>query len=128
FGALDFCACGHCRSVYSPAAYLVDLLQFLRRYSAQLQVVVPWWKFNIFTQQSIQWSFSQPSAHDVLLARRPDIASIELTCENTNTPVPYVDLVNEILEYAVANTELSPAVTFPDHIATEGTPEELAAQ
>ena len=29
FGSLDFCECEHCRSVLSPAAYLVDLLQFL---------------------------------------------------------------------------------------------------
>ena len=29
FGSLDFCECEHCRSVLSPAAYLVDLLRFL---------------------------------------------------------------------------------------------------
>jgi hypothetical protein len=29
FGRLDFCGCSDCRSVYSPAAYFVDLLQFL---------------------------------------------------------------------------------------------------
>ena len=29
FGSLDFCKCKHCRSVYSPAAYLVDILHFL---------------------------------------------------------------------------------------------------
>ena len=29
FGSMDFCACEHCRSILSPAAYLVDLLQFL---------------------------------------------------------------------------------------------------
>jgi hypothetical protein len=29
FGSLDFCECEHCRSVLSPAAYFVDLLQFL---------------------------------------------------------------------------------------------------
>ena len=31
FGAPDVCECEHCRSVYSPAAYLVDLLQFLKK-------------------------------------------------------------------------------------------------
>jgi hypothetical protein len=29
FGNIDYCACSHCKSVLSPAAYLVDLLQFL---------------------------------------------------------------------------------------------------
>ena len=29
FGSLDFCECEHCRSVLSPAAYLVDLLRFI---------------------------------------------------------------------------------------------------
>ena len=35
---------------------------------------------------------------DVLLERRPDLGDIELSCENTTTPLPYIDLVNEILE------------------------------
>ena len=34
--------------------------------------------------------------------RRWDIGEIELTCENTNTALPHIDLVNEILEQAVA--------------------------
>ena len=29
FGSMDFCACDHCRSILSPAAYLVDLLHFI---------------------------------------------------------------------------------------------------
>jgi hypothetical protein len=128
FGSLDLCACGHCRSVYSPAAYLVDLLQFLDRQSSKVPAPGPKAKFSIFTQAVLGLPFSYRSARDVLLERRPDIANLELSCENTNTPVPYVDLVNEILEYAVANTELSPDVAFPDHIATEGTATELAAQ
>ena len=39
----------------------------------------------------------------MLLERRPDIQHLPLTCENTNTPLPYIDLVNETLEYFVAN-------------------------
>jgi len=34
--------------------------------------------------------------------RRPDLVHLPLTCENTNTPLPYLDLVNEVLEQAVA--------------------------
>jgi hypothetical protein len=37
FGSLDLCECEHCRSVYSPAAYLVELLQFLNFYGTTLQ-------------------------------------------------------------------------------------------
>jgi hypothetical protein len=36
-----------------------------------------------------------------LSQRRPDIAQLELTCENTNSELPYVDLVLEILENAI---------------------------
>ncbi|PWB49644.1 MAG: hypothetical protein C3F06_13815 [Candidatus Methanoperedenaceae archaeon] len=80
FGSLDQCDCEDCKSLYSPSAYLVDILKFLN---------------------------DGPNKNDktplqVLLDRRPDIANIELTCKNTNTPVPYVDLVNEILENAIA--------------------------
>lgn len=81
FGSLDYCACEHCRSVLSPAAYLVDALQFLRRRPALPPTT---------------------SALDILFKRRPDIGEIELTCDNTNIEVPYIDLVNELLENAVA--------------------------
>src|SRR5207244_1614311 len=36
--------------------------------------------------------------------RRPDIENLPLTCENTNTALPYIDVVNETLEYFIANT------------------------
>src|SRR5262249_14796131 len=31
FGEMDYCECEHCRSILSPAAYLVDLLMFCDR-------------------------------------------------------------------------------------------------
>ncbi len=76
FGSPVLCECEHCRSVYSPAAYFVDII----------------------------WAFLKnvPAALDTLYKRRPDIPHIELSCENINTPLPYVDLVNEILENAVS--------------------------
>src|SRR5262249_5278139 len=37
-----------------------------------------------------------------LIERRPDLPHLPLTCENTQTALPYIDLVNEILEYYVA--------------------------
>lgn len=106
FGSLDLCECEHCRSVYSPAAYLVDILHFLK----DRQLVAP---KGITLRDEVQPDgssikvidkvvFQDKSAADVLLGRRPDLQEIELTCENTNIPVPYVDLVREILEEAIA--------------------------
>ena len=92
FGSQSFCECEHCRSVYSPAAYLVDLLAFLD---------------NLEKDKSGSIKYPKPIDAEApireLLARRPDIASVKLTCENTNTPLPYIDLVNEALESFIAS-------------------------
>lgn len=82
FGSADLatCACEDCQSATSPSAYLVDLLNFLGRNANQ----------------------EQGSPLDVLLQRRPDLANVEFTCDNTNTALPYVDLVNEVLARALA--------------------------
>jgi hypothetical protein len=82
FGSLDYCNCPDCRSILSPAAYLVDLLNYL-------------------DQPSPTPPYQNPQ--DVLFSRRPDLQYLPLTCENTNTALPYIDLVNETLEYYVAN-------------------------
>jgi hypothetical protein len=82
FGSMDFCACDECRSVLSPAAYLVDLLQFI-------------------DQAPTEAGRENPQA--VLLERRPDLQHLPLTCENTNTALPYIDVVIETLEYYIAN-------------------------
>jgi hypothetical protein len=82
FGEQDFCACQHCRSVLSPAAYLVDLLNFL----------------------DVDRRGTRP--FDVLTQRRPDLEQLPLTCENTNTTMPMLDLANEIMEYRVAKGTL----------------------
>ncbi len=86
FGRVELCTCRHCRSVYSPAAYFVDLLELLAHSASR-----------------------EPSPLDVLLGRRPDLAHIPLTCDNTLVTLPYVDLVNEILEYWIVHGKLEPA-------------------
>ena len=85
FGSLDVCDCEQCQSVYSPAAYFVDILKFLGD-GPKKQGLTPL---------------------QVLFARRPDLEHIELTCENTTTQVPYVDLTREIMEAAVAERKFS---------------------
>ncbi|HRD80182.1 MAG TPA: neuraminidase-like domain-containing protein [Saprospiraceae bacterium] len=72
FGSLEACDCEHCMSVYSPAAYLTDLLHFLES--------------------------RNEAAYNELVRRRPDLPQLLLNCENTQTPLPYVDLVIELLE------------------------------
>ena len=95
FGSIDMCECEHCRSVHSPPAYLVDMLNFLRqRTLAEIK--------RDANNKIISVKYQQKSAKGVLFQRRPDIGKIELTCENTNTTLPYVDLLNEILENAVS--------------------------
>lgn len=95
FGELDYCACDHCRSVLSPAAYLVDLLTFIDHR-----------KLNAAGEE-LPMDIEKDNPVDVLLSRRPDIAHLQLTCENSNTALPYVDLVNEILEHYVVHTTLA---------------------
>lgn len=82
FGNLDYCQCDDCQSITSASAYLVDLLDWIN--------VTP--------------SSGGSNPKDVLLTRRPDIGALQLTCSNTNTALPYVDLANEVLEYFVGNT------------------------
>lgn len=94
FKLTDTCACEHCRSVYSPAAYLVEILQFLDNTSVVDLTIPP--PPPPATRPSVK------VAKDVLFERRPDLGDIDLGCENANTPVPYIDLVCELLEEAVA--------------------------
>jgi hypothetical protein len=102
FGSLDYFACEDCQSVYSPAAYLVDLLQYLVQFGAAGGGVT--------------------NARDALLARRPEIQYVALDCSNTNVTLPYIDLVNEILEAAI-----SPPAPAPTLIDTTGTSAERRA-
>ncbi|OLT60529.1 hypothetical protein BJP37_17440 [Moorena bouillonii PNG] len=72
FGNIDFKEGDDARSVYSPAAYLTDLLQMLD---------------DEFDDDSVDFDM-----------RRSDIKDIDLDAENTNTLIPYLDIVNEVLE------------------------------
>ena len=99
FGEMDFCACDHCRSILSPAAYLVDLLLFID------QPVHP---------------VGTKNPQTVLLERRPDVQHLPLTCENTNTALPYIDVVNETLEYFIANDKQKLSLTDYKGYDTDG--------
>lgn len=84
FGHQNFCNCKHCNSILSPAAYFVDLMSFI-------------------DSRVTQEYFAEKKDHPLSLNnRRPDLWSLELTCDNTNTQIPYLTLINEVLESTVA--------------------------
>ena len=85
FGHLDYCSCPQCKSIFGPAAYFVDLLRIIERY---------------ITLESKEGE-SVP-----LRARRPDLFQLELTCENTNQELPYLQIVNKIVESYLERSEL----------------------
>ena len=91
FGSQSYCETDDCTSVLSPAAYLCDLLLWLRNHQLAAGTVL-----------------------DVLDGRRPDIRHLLLNCPNSDTELPYIDLVIELLADKIsplASTTLSAAIT-----------------
>ncbi|MEO7369129.1 MAG: Tc toxin subunit A, partial [Gemmatimonadaceae bacterium] len=84
FGNQNYCNCMHCRSILGPAAYFVDLMNFVDD-----GVTQPYFG-------------GQPNHALNLKKRRPDLWTLELTCENTNKDIPYLVIINEVLENTVA--------------------------
>lgn len=75
-----WCECEKCQSVLSPAAYFVDLMHYIEE--------------NILKD-----SFKGRESHLLhLQKRRPELWDLDLTCKNTNEFVPYLDVVNSVLE------------------------------
>ncbi|RYP04774.1 hypothetical protein DL764_004243 [Monosporascus ibericus] len=67
-GQIDDYTCEDCKSIFSPSAYLTELIRFL-----------------------------PSNARSALLQRRPDLDGLLLTCANTHVTLPYLDIVNEIM-------------------------------
>jgi hypothetical protein len=81
FGSQDYCDCEHCRSIFSPAAYFTDLMYFVQENVSK----------KVFT--------GTKSNHPLYLRRRrPDLWTLTLSCANTNTEIPYLQVVNAVLE------------------------------
>lgn len=78
---LEDTACETYCSITGLSAYFADLLSLLRR-----------------TRRSKNVTADTTTLFDVLDKRRPDLKSLELTCANSQTLVPYISLVNEVLE------------------------------
>ncbi|MHC2863783.1 hypothetical protein ACVIYH_004861 [Bradyrhizobium diazoefficiens] len=111
FGSLDACACDECDSIFGPASYLVDVLQYFKRLDRSDESAT---KVTGGKDGEKPPCLAAPaealSVFDVLMARRPDIGYLDLNCANAVTQVPYIDLVNELLEDAVG--ENRPVLTM----------------
>lgn len=105
FGNMDTCHCKHCQSVYSPAAYLTDMLH--------------WLSGDVVCQVSNQ------TAYAALDSRRPDIKYLQLNCKNAHTLMPYIDLVNEVL---LANMVGNPSVNLMKQLQTNEETEQLMVE
>ena len=135
FGSMDFCECEQCRSVLSPAAYFVDLLKFLDPDDQVWKETLKTWKKNHNDERyKKDWNYDhtgetyedeRKKAYYELIEHRPDLPHLPLTCENTNTVLPYIDVVNEILEYYVANSNLN---KYQGHDTGDATTPELLAE
>lgn len=75
--------CVECASVFSPAAYFVDLLEELDKVKGA----------------------DSKSLRDKLLERRADLSLLELSYANTKILIPYLDLVNEVMEAVKVSIE-----------------------
>lgn len=136
FGSLDFCECEHCRSVLSPAAYLVDLLRFVEPEDQVWKNFLSKWKEqNQDEDYQKEWTYDtsgeeykdqRKKPYYALMERRPDIRHLPLTCDNTNTALPYIDLANEILEYYLAND--NNIRSYRGHDTSDVTTAELLAE
>ncbi|MEJ2608183.1 MAG: Tc toxin subunit A, partial [Anaerolineales bacterium] len=109
FATGDLCECEHCRSVLSPASYFADLLMFLKDRKA---------------------ANPAKSVKEILFDRRPDLGYLELNCDNALVPLPYIDVVCEVLEDVIADgaydLELTGLTTMPSVTSAAETAVETA--
>ena len=85
FGAITLNDCDPCKSIFGPAAYFVDLMRFIEEQITPQQI----------------------DAQLRLENRQPSLFHIDLDCDNTYTLLPFIDIVNEVLE-AVVRDPLMP--------------------
>jgi hypothetical protein len=129
FGSMDQAMADESTTVYSPAAYFVELLEYLRHNNLDPE--------NGIAKQTIagQADNIEGSPLEHLFRKRPDLGNLELTPENTNTVIPYIDIANEVMESFVVNLasynndgHLPKQVTIEAHNVQSESAEELLSQ
>jgi WD40 repeat protein/ribosomal protein L7/L12 len=92
FGSGDNTACDHDRSLFSPAAYFVDLMRFI--------------DMHIEAPEGLR-----------LRDRRPDLFELPLDMEHTTGEKPFLQLVNQVLiRSIISDTIQGDDLADPDHI------------
>ncbi|KAF7930464.1 uncharacterized protein EAE98_004864 [Botrytis deweyae] len=90
---LENIACEECCSITSMSAYFADLLNLLSNTTATGGAGA-----TTEDTTAVSDSGTNSSLLDLLSARRPDLKNLELSCANSQTLVPNINLVNEVLE------------------------------
>lgn len=123
FGGAEACECLHCQSIYGKAAHFVSLLEFVRHPTEKTAGGYTPLDHLI---GNVDGPIDPPGTNPPRAprGRRPDLAHIALDCENSDTPLPYIDITNEVLESYVADGQLSAATA---HDVDGRTSEELLA-
>ncbi|HET6717161.1 MAG TPA: Tc toxin subunit A, partial [Nitrososphaeraceae archaeon] len=76
-------------SIFSPAAYFVDLMHFIDEHISK----------PVFLSSSPP----HPDHPLYLKNRRRDLWNLKISCENTHTLIPYLTIVNEVLQSYLEN-------------------------
>lgn len=101
FGNLDSCNCKHCNSILGPAAYFVDLMHFVRTHVLDDEIAEGGAESDP--------PFKGKQNHRLhLRTRRPDLWTLPLTCENTHTEIPQLQITGEIFENYIASRRGTP--------------------
>ncbi|MEL6142225.1 MAG: hypothetical protein AAFU67_11465, partial [Bacteroidota bacterium] len=86
FGPQNFCQCDHCKSIFSPAAYFVDMMYFIER------------NVEFLPGGEAAYDESVPIS---LKRRRPDLWCLELSCDCTYEMIPYLEIMNGVKEHYI---------------------------
>lgn len=84
FGSLNYCQCEQCKSIYSPSAYVLDVMRLIDTYITEVNEI--------------------PTEY-LLETRRPDLFTMKLDCKNTNDVQPVLQLIDNILAQLIEQTE-----------------------
>jgi hypothetical protein len=90
FGSLNYIGGDHCTSIFGPAAYFLDLMRITDDYITDPN------SHKDVAAENIPFAY-------LLSSRRPDLFELELNCANSNDLVPYLQIVNEVLERRIMN-------------------------
>ncbi len=104
FGSMDQPVYDESTTVYGAASYFVELLQYLRHSIADGKNASINNAPVDLTRQDDLGSI-KGTVLEKLFQRRPDLGNLQLTAENTDTVLPYMDLANEIMESFIVNMD-----------------------